>query len=104
MRVRSNRPTRKERARSEALFDSLAESLRGVVDVGDGYRLTFAADPVVFTDLAECATLERRCCPFLSFALEWHSGEGMSPSITLTGPAGVKEFLDAQLPVERPQG
>lgn len=41
---------------------------------------------------AEFITLERRCCPFLSFSLDSEREQG-SYSIRITGRPGVKEFL-----------
>ena len=46
---------------------------------------------------SEWIGLERQCCPFLSFELRWPSGEG-GPSLRLSGPTGVKEFLKAEMP------
>ena len=57
-----------------------------------------ACDGVLVTDrvqLAEWISLERRCCPFLEFALEWKRDD--SVSVRLTGEAGVKQFIAAEM-------
>jgi hypothetical protein len=57
--------------------------------------LSFPADAAVFLQLAEWISLERRCCPFLEFALEWKQDD--SVSVRLTGQPGVKEFIAAEM-------
>jgi hypothetical protein len=51
----------------------------------------------LFLRLAEWMELERACCPFLEFGLIF---ENRTPTMRLDvrGPAGVKEFLRAELP------
>jgi hypothetical protein len=60
----------------------------------DGYAYEYPEDAAVFRAASEWISLERRCCPFLSFELRWPSGEHR-PSLRLSGPSGVKEFLKA---------
>lgn len=43
---------------------------------------------------------ERRCCPFLAFAIELPPGEG-ALTLRLAGPEGVREFLAAELDIFR---
>ena len=61
----------------------------------DGYAYRFDAD--AFDDVARWVANERRCCPFLTFALEL-SPEGGPLWARLTGPEGTRAFLDAELP------
>ena len=61
----------------------------------DGYAYRFDAESV--DDLLRWMANERRCCPFLTFAIEVAPAEG-AVSLTLTGPDGTREFLDAELP------
>jgi hypothetical protein len=60
-----------------------------------GIALRFAADAAAFVQLAEWISLERRCCPFLEFALEWKHAD--SVTVRLTGPPGAKEFMAAMI-------
>lgn len=61
----------------------------------DGYAYRFDAN--AFDDLARFVANERRCCPFLAFALE-PSADGGPLWLRLAGPAGARAFLDAELP------
>ena len=83
-----------ERERQSALRARLDSALERVEELPDGYLLRYRADASLFIAAAEWITLERRCCPFLRFGLEWH-GQQPAPSLRLTGDAGVKEFLAA---------
>ena len=85
-----------ERARQQELREEVTKAVVGVDEVDDGYRLRFPDDPAVLSRVAEWIPLERRCCPFLSFAIDWPAGKG-GPSLHLGGRPGVKEFLAAEL-------
>ena len=74
------------------LFGAAARSRERLFD---GYHYTFDSDAL--EDLTAFVANERRCCPFLSFALEITPADGPIV-LRLTGPAGVHEFLDAELP------
>ena len=63
-------------------------------ELPEGYGMRFVPEPVVFVQLVEWITLERVCCPFLAFGLEW-SASGLW--LKLTGGPDVKELLRAQL-------
>ena len=62
----------------------------------DGVALRFAADPERVALLATFIDLERRCCAFLRFRLTVEPGGG-PVWLELTGPAGTREFLQAEL-------
>jgi hypothetical protein len=64
----------------------------------DGYAYRFTED--TWADLARWIGNERRCCPFLRFAVELSPERG-DIELRLTGPAGVHAFLDAELPMTR---
>ena len=69
-----------------------------VRELPDGIALTFAAGEAVFRDLAEWASLERRCCPFLAFTLDWKDDDEVT--VRLTGGPGVKEAIAAEMGLE----
>jgi hypothetical protein len=48
------------------------------------------------TALAEWVRLERKCCPFFTFAIEVEGVTGAT-WLTLSGPPGVKEFIRLEL-------
>ncbi len=59
----------------------------------DGYAFRF--DAAAFDDVARWVALERRCCPFLDFAIEL-AHDGGPLWVRLSGPPGTRELLDAQ--------
>jgi hypothetical protein len=67
---------------------------RLVTKLSSGYALLHEADPELYLKLAEWVTLERLCCPFLTFALVMQPG---SDRLELTGSQGVVEFLTMEL-------
>jgi hypothetical protein len=85
-----------ERQREAALLHEIGTMTKGTSETPEGYALQLRADAAGFQRVAEWITLERRCCPFLSFELVWKSGED-SPSVRLGGRPGVKEFLAAEI-------
>ena len=88
-----------ERAAHFGLIARLfGEAARERRDVPDGYAFRFAADD--FGDVVRFVANERRCCPFLRFALELSPDAGPL-WVRLSGPAGTREFLDAELPRPR---
>lgn len=87
----------KQRARHAELLSELAGAVTNVEELPDGIAVRFPARPYVFLRLAEWMELERACCPFLDFGLIF---ENRVPTmrLDLRGPAGVKDFLRAELP------
>jgi hypothetical protein len=88
-------PAGKRTAHFDLLARVFGQSARSRERLPDGYRYRFDGDAL--DDLTAFIANERRCCPFLSFALEIAPAEGPI-LLRLTGPAGVHEFLDAELP------
>jgi hypothetical protein len=88
-----------ERQRQQTLLQSVRRQVVAMNDLTDGIALTFPADAEAFVQLAEWISLERRCCPFLGFALEWKQDD--SVTVRLTGDSGVKEFIAAEMGLAR---
>ena len=78
-------------ARAERLFGGAVRETR---ELPDGRAYAFDDD--AFDELARWITLERRCCPFLTFALELVPST-RALTLRLTGPAGTRALLDATL-------
>ena len=53
-------------------------------------------EAALFIALAEFITLERTCCPFFQFGLEVELGAD-SAWLQITGPEGVKPFLELEM-------
>lgn len=92
-----NALTREERARSQELRRELAGATEETRPLASGYSFRYRNDPALFRKAAEWIALERRCCPFLTFELRWGRGAA-APWLHITGPAGTREFLSAEMP------
>lgn len=79
-------------------YQELRKAMKSAVEtreLPDGYAVRFPSDPTLFVKVAEWITLERLCCSFLAFGLDWSERDGVL--LRLTGGPGVKAFLGAQL-------
>jgi hypothetical protein len=92
---RANALDKGQRQRQQALLETVRRAVLAKHELPDGLALSFPGDPAAFLQLAEWISLERRCCPFLAFALEWKQDD--SVSVSLTGQPGVKEFIAAEM-------
>lgn len=61
-------------------------------ELPDGYALRIQSDASAVMAAAEWITLDRLCCPFLTYTLEIER-EGGPVWLRLTGRPGVKEFM-----------
>ena len=96
MRSRSIDP--RAAATAHCAFTATFPATREVRELADGYAFRYATDETIWLAAAEYVDLERRCCPFFSFALK-REAEG-AVWLELTGQEGVKEFLATQLQTE----
>ena len=65
------------------------------VELPNGFELQMPSTSEAFVETAEWVGLERRCCPFVEFSLEWRLDD--SVWVRLTGPPGAKEVLAAEM-------
>ncbi len=72
-------------------------------ELADGYKFELPFKEDLFVKAAQFIQLEKLCCPFFSFSLELCSGAS-SFWLSLTGPAGVKPFIMAELGEFIPEG
>ncbi len=86
---------------SEAFAAHLAEGrrLRALAtesrELDDGWALRLPGDDDTVTTWAHWVLRERRCCPFLTFALECRPDGELW--MRITGPEGTKEILRAEM-------
>jgi hypothetical protein len=85
-----------ERPRYQELVKKLRTAVESRRELPDGYTFEVKGSEITLQEIAEWMTMERRCCPFLTFKLET-SGNRDGLSLTLTGPTGVKSILDSAL-------
>ena len=81
----------RERGRRETLIEELMPVAQ-VVELADGYQLTWTSDPKVYAKVTEFIGFERRCCPFLDFELRV-SGPDSPVVLTLHADEETKEFI-----------
>lgn len=87
-----------ERSRSQLLRTELSVLIDETRETVDGYAFRYRTESGVLEKAAAWITLERRCCPFLAFTLEWAGGDDRGPCLSITGPDGTKAFLAAAMP------
>ncbi len=90
-----NALTKVERASHQEVSQRVLASLRGVREVTDGYAFDLDGHLLSIKDIANWVELERRCCPFFDFHVEWRREDGPL-TLQLTGRPGVKEFIRAE--------
>src|SRR3989442_14725094 len=81
-----------QRERWQELGKNWRASVLEIRELPDGYALRIPPDAASVLAAAEWMTLDRVCCPFLTFALEIER-EGGPVWLRLTGRTGVKEFM-----------
>jgi hypothetical protein len=81
-----------ERPRYNELRRMLAASALGKRELPDGIAVKISTEHMALAQLAEWIALERKCCPFFEFKIEVAPESG-PVWLSLTGRAGVKEFL-----------
>jgi hypothetical protein len=84
-----------ERRRQQELLALMRRRAQAQDELPEGYEVRLPTDPVLFQQAAEWIGLERRCCPFVRFTLEW--AEDDSVRVRFTGPPGVKPFLAQEI-------
>jgi hypothetical protein len=92
---RANALDRTQRKRQQELLDLMRRSAKATDELTNGYALRLPTDPLLFQQAAEWIGLERRCCPFVQFTLEWKQDD--SVWVRFTGAPGVKAFLAAEM-------
>jgi hypothetical protein len=71
------------------------------VELPDGLAFRFPAE--AYDTVVRFLAGERLCCPFLTFTLEITPERG-ALWLRLTGPAGIKEFIRAELHLPTARG
>ncbi len=90
-----NALTKAERVSHQDVSQRMLASLRGVREVDDGYAFDLDGHQLSIKDLASWVELERRCCPFFDFHVEWRREDG-PVTLQLKGRPGVKDFIHAE--------
>lgn len=89
-----------EKARQKTLLGIVRTKILKTSELDDGYALQFSSDHVTALELSEWVSLERRCCAFAEFAIEWRRDNTVW--VRVSGPTGAKEVLAAEMGIVRP--
>lgn len=85
-----------DRPRYDTLRAMLAAAAVGKRELPDGIAIHISTERMPLAQLAEWISFERKCCPFLDFTIDVAADSG-PVWLSLTGRAGVKEFLSQAL-------
>lgn len=88
-----------QRKRRADLAGELQNSVREIISTANGFTLRFSPNDLVLLKIAEFISLERQCCPFLDFQINWNEGDN-AIELRLSGRQGVKEFLATEFGLE----
>ncbi len=86
-----------ERQRYDELTKRVRAAVRERRELADGFTYKMDGKAITLPETAEWLSLERQCCPFLTFQLSV-AGKESDWGLSLTGPAGVKALLTAEFP------
>jgi hypothetical protein len=81
-----------DRPRYNELRAMLRPAAVGKRDLPDGISIQISTERMALAQVAEWISFERKCCPFLEFRIDVAPESG-PVWVSLTGRAGVKEFL-----------
>lgn len=81
-----------DRPRYNELRRMVGTAVTGKRDLPDGLAIQIATNRLALSQLAEWISFERKCCPFFEFRIDLASESG-PVWLSLTGRAGVKEFI-----------
>ncbi len=78
--------------RKSTVLHMVSSSILEVKELRYGYAYRFAADEQTMTQIMQVISLERKCCPFLSFGVSVQAGDD-SAWLEMSGPEGTKSLL-----------
>jgi hypothetical protein len=81
-----------DRPRYNELRAMVGAAAAGKRELPDGVAIQISTDRMTLAQLAEWISFERKCCPFFEFKIDVAPESG-PVWLSLTGRAGVKEFL-----------
>lgn len=85
-----------ERPRYNELVRRLRASVSERIELPEGFQYKLNTKVIALPEIAEWITMERLCCPFLSFQLDVTS-KG-DPHLSLRGPSGAKAIIEQEFP------
>ncbi len=86
----------KQQASYQRLVNYLRKNRKQIEELPNGYAIAFSSQPNTCLQVTKFVTMERRCCPFISFTMRFEPNNGLL-WLQLTGPEGTKEILQESL-------
>jgi len=88
--------TKEQRAEYSSIWGKLQTRRLSTTELDHGYRYTFPGDAETLRLVNEWVSMERRCCPFLTFSVIVKS-EDEPILLQLTGSKEAKAFLQTDI-------
>ena len=88
--------TAEQRVQIRTFGHTLHDAVQNARELPNGYEFEFASDAPIYQALVQYIPLERACCPFFEFNVRV-APNGGKLYWSLTGPAGIKEFIREEL-------
>lgn len=88
--------TAEQRVQIRTFGHTLHDAVQSARELPNGYEFEFASDAPIYQALVQYIPLERACCPFFEFNVRV-APNGGKLYWSLTGPAGIKEFIREEL-------
>ena len=92
-----NKLTADQRTALSSAMHRLIDAKPATKELANGYEMRFDHAGELYSAATTWIENERVCCPFFSFNVALSQNDGPM-TIRLTGPKGVKEFIDGDLP------
>lgn len=84
--------TKDQRVKYKSIWEELGKRRLGITELKTGYQYQFPGDPETLGLVNEWVSMERKCCPFLTFSVI-ASDVDEPVLLQLTGDAVAKAFL-----------
>jgi hypothetical protein len=88
--------TKEQRVEYKSIWGELETRRSGIMEIQRGYQFHFRGDSETLRLVNEWVSMERKCCPFLTFTVI-ASNEDEPVFLQLTGNEEAKAFLDSDI-------
>jgi hypothetical protein len=88
--------TKEQRVEYKSIWEELETRRLGITEIEKGYQYQFPGDSETLRLVNEWVSLERKCCPFLTFSVSV-SNEEEPILLQLTGDEEAQTFLQIEL-------
>ncbi len=82
--------------RKATVIASLKKQVIEKKELENGYSFRLKGTDSIVDELADLVKTERLCCDFFDFSIKV-AGDGSAAWLSITGPKGAKDFINAEL-------